>query len=314
MTKVLVTGCAGFIGSHLTEELLARGFKVRGIDNFDPYYSVELKKKNLSHFQNHPKFEFIEDSILNDAILEALLKDVETVYHLAAVAGVRNSIKDPVKYCNYDVLATVKLLNATKNQNVRKFVYASSSSVYGEVPASELPVSEKRALKPISPYGMAKLQGEQWCEMFTATYGLPTICLRFFTVYGPRQRPDEAFTKFIGSILRGEEIVVYGDGTQTRDFTYVKDAVNAIISGANKGKGAYNIASGKRIILNDVIKMLEKVSELKAKVKYVERKKEDVSHTWADISKAQKELGYKPDTSLEHGIRAQTEWYKKEIL
>ena len=314
MSKILVTGCAGFIGSNLCEKLLGQNLSVIGLDNIDPYYSPDWKENNLKILREKPKFSFIKGSILDSEAIKKAMGDAEIVYHLAALPGVRNSIKNPVKYCETDVLGTIGLLNASRNSNVKKFVFASSSSVYGEVPENELPVKEDRKLNPISPYALAKVQGEEWCEMFKKVYGLKTTSLRYFTVFGPRQRPDEAFSKFIGRMFRDEEIEIYGDGNQTRDFTFVGDVVNGTVLACEKGNGIYNIGSSKRINVNQMVQMIENVMGKKAKIKHIERQQGDVTHTWSNIDKAKNEIGYQPKVSIEEGIKRHVEWFRKSNL
>ncbi len=309
-----VTGCAGFIGSHLTESLLNRGIEVIGIDNFDPYYSVELKKLNIKKLMGFENFHFFEGDISDRNVIEKLFRnDIDVVYHLAASAGVRNSIEYPVKYCENNTINTVRLLELSRKRNVHKFVFASSSSVYGEVPENELPVKEDRLLKPISPYALSKLQGEMWCEIFNRLYGLNTVALRYFTVYGPGQRPDEAFTKFITRVLRGEEIQIYGDGEQTRDFTFVEDIVNGTILAAERGKGVYNLGGGNRISVNRMVSVIRNVTGEEPKTVNIEKQLGDVSHTFADITKARNELGYEPKTSIEEGAKRHVEWVRQLI-
>jgi nucleoside-diphosphate-sugar epimerase len=312
MGTVLVTGCAGFIASHLAEALLQRGLDVIGVDNFDPYYSVELKRLNIDSLKQHPHFHFLEGDISNENILGDVFKnDIDVVYHLAASAGVRNSINYPVKYCWNDVYNTVLLLDMVRNKEVRKFVLASSSSVYGEVPESELPMKEDRLLRPISPYALSKQQAEMWCEMFRDVYGLNTVALRYFTVYGPRQRPDEAFTKFISRILKGEEIQIYGDGKQTRDFTFIGDIVKGTMLAAEKGSGIYNLGGGNRVSVNEMVSVIRKATGESPRMVNIEKQQGDVLHTFADITKARKDLGYGPATSLEEGTRMHVEWVRK---
>ncbi len=313
MSGILVTGCAGFIGSHLCEKLLSQDIKVTGLDNLDPYYSLDWKENNLKLLKKQSNFSFIKGSILDSDLLKNIVKNVEIVYHLAALPGVRNSIKNPVKYCETDVMGTIKLLDASRNLNVKKFVFASSSSVYGEVPENELPVNEDRKLNPISPYALAKVQGEEWCKMFEDVYGLKTASLRYFTVFGPRQRPDEAFSKFIGRIIKDEGIEVYGDGNQTRDFTFVSDVVGGTILACEKGSGVYNIGSSKRISVNQMVQMIEKVMGKKAKINHIERQQGDVTHTWSNIDKAKRELGYEPGVPIEEGIKRHVEWFKENM-
>lgn len=307
---VLVTGCAGFIGSHLAEALLKKGSNVIGVDNFDPYYSVELKKLNIKALKQSSRFRFIEGDIGDDRVLDKAFNGVDTVYHLAASAGVRNSLQYPVKYCNNDVLNTVKVLEWSRKNGVKKLVFASSSSVYGEVPESELPIREDKALKPITPYSLSKQQAETWCRMYSDIYGLSTVIIRYFTPYGPRQRPDEAFTKFIARILGGQPIEVYGDGRQTRDFTYIGDVVHGTILAGERGSGVYNVGAGNRISVNEMVSVISRVAGIEPKVKNIGKQQGDVSHTHADISRAKNDLGYDPRTSLEDGARKHVEWVR----
>ena len=309
MANILVTGCAGFIGSNISEALLKEGHNVIGIDNLDPYYSVEIKKANLEILKKFSSFEFMFGSILDDSALQKIkAKGVEIVNHQAAMAGVRASMKNPQKYCNVNVLGTVRLLDVFRD--VEKFVCASSSSVYGEVKEEDLPVSETRSPSPISPYALSKLQGEQWCGMFSESYGMKTVMLRYFTVYGPRQRPDEAIQKFINKIFKGETIEIYGDGNQTRDFTCVLDVVKANMLAMRKGKGVFNIASGNRISVNDLVEVIGKAKGTEPKVNHVGIQQGDVSHTSADITKAKNELGFTPKLSIDEGVKKHVEWFR----
>ncbi|MBU0898686.1 MAG: GDP-mannose 4,6-dehydratase [Nanoarchaeota archaeon] len=307
---VLVTGCAGFIASHIAEQLLAEGHDVIGIDNFDPYYSEELKKQNLKELEKHKSFRFLNGSILDKELLKTV-KDIEIVNHQAAIAGVRNSIENPTKYCEINVLGTVNLLEQFRD--AEKFIFASSSSVYGEVNEIDLPCKESSQPKPIAPYGLSKLHAEQFCEMFTKVYGLKTATLRYFTVYGPRQRPDEAMCRFITSIFKGEPIQVYADGEQTRDFSFVKDVVQANMLAINRGQGIFNIGSGNRISVNNLVNLISSLMDKKVKIKYPGKQEGDVSHTLADITKAKKILGYEPKYSIEQGLKNHIEWIRTRV-
>lgn len=314
MNNVLVTGCAGFIGSHLCERLLEQDINVIGIDNIDSYYSMDWKKNNLEILKSNPNFEFIKGSILDSELISDVVKKVEIVYHLAALPGVRNSIINPLKYFETDVMGTIKLLDASMKSDIEKFVFASSSSIYGEVSESELPVKEDRKPNPISPYALAKAQGEKWCDMFEYLYGLKNVSLRYFTVFGPRQRPDEAFSKFIGKIIKDEEIEIYGDGNQTRDFTFVSDVVNGTILACNRGRGVYNIGSGNSISVNKMISLIENIMNKKIRTKHIERQQGDVTHTWSSIEKAKKEIGYEPKVSVEEGIKRHVDWFRENNI
>lgn len=306
MTKILATGCAGFVGSHLIESLLRKGYIVIGIDCFTDYYPRQIKEANISSALENKNFELIRENISN---MKNFPK-VDYVFHLAAQPGVRASWgKNFEIYLRNNVLATQKLFEFYKNFKIKKFVYASSSSVYGDV---ELPMRENSLLKPISPYGVTKLAGENLCYLYYKNYEVPIVSLRYFTVYGPRQRPDMAIYRFTKALLKGEEITVYGDGTQTRDFTYVEDVVEATIMAAesNLVGEVLNIGGGSRTSVNELIGIMEGTIERRTKVKYSETQKGDVRHTWADISKAERLLGWKPKTSLEQGLLRTIMWFQ----
>ena len=304
--KALVTGCAGFIGSHLVDKLLEQGYEVIGIDCFTDYYAKELKEANISNAVKHNNFEFVEKDLLK--LTE--YPDVDYVFHEAAQAGVRASWGNSFEiYTRNNVDVTQKLLEFYKDRKLIKFVYASSSSVYGD---TELPMCEKSLLKPVSPYGVTKLAAENLCYLYCTNYGVPTVSLRYFTVYGPRQRPDMAIHKFVRAILNGEAITVFGDGTQTRDFTYVADIVAANIMAARCDKvgDVFNIGGGSRITVNELIKRIEEITAEKASVKYIEQQKGDVKDTLADTSKISDELNWKPGIKIEEGIDRFVRWYK----
>ena len=306
--KTLVTGCAGFIGSHLVDKLLDLGYEVTGIDCFTDYYSRAIKKANLSNALQNNNFKLIEEDILNMHKFPA----VDYVFHLAAQAGVRASWGKSFEiYTRNNIEATQKLLEFYKDFAIKKFVYASSSSVYGD---AELPMKEDSLLKPVSPYGVTKLAGENLCYLYWKNYGVPTVSLRYFTVYGPGQRPDMAIHKFVKAILNNEEITVYGDGTQTRDFTFVDDAVDAnLLAAENNIKGeVFNVGGGSRISVNSLIAEIEKIVGKKAKVKYVEKQKGDVRDTWADVSKVKEMLNWKSKTGINEGLEKFTRWFKSE--
>lgn len=306
MPKALVTGCAGFIGSHLIEELIKRNWDVTGIDNFHPYYPRSLKEDNIKKIKDNKRFHFIEGSILSENGLQLLPLDADYVFHFAAIAGVRNSIEHPQEYFDINVNGTSNLLNYYRD--VGKFVFASSSSVYGNLREDEFPVSESHELNPISPYGESKKQAERLCMNFSKEYGLKTAILRFYTVYGPRQRPDEAITKFIRLAQSNREIEIYGDGKKERDFTFVSDIVDGAILAAEKGNGIYNLGTGKPITVNQMIETIEKTMKQKITKRQVPSPQGDVQKTHADITKAKKELGYQPKVSFEKGIEECVKW------
>lgn len=309
----LVTGVAGFIGSHLAEKLIHRGFVVRGIDCFLDNYSAEIKKQNIKKLLLKTNFQFIEADLLTFD-LKKLIKDVAYVFHEAALPGVRESWgKRFGVYLDNNVLATQLLLEAVKEADLKKFVYASSSSVYGD--AEVFPTSEKMTPKPVSPYGMTKLAAEHLCWLYFKNFKFPLVSLRYFTVYGSRQRPDMAFHKFVKAAILGESIEIYGDGNQTRDFTYIGDIVKAnILAMGSKEKGeVFNIGGGSRISVNEVINLVSRLTGKKISVIRVERKKGDVRHTGADISKAKRLLGYRPRVGIEEGLWREIGWLEKSL-
>lgn len=306
MPMGLVTGCAGFIGSHLTEELLNNNWEVVGIDNFHPYYSRKLKELNLENAKKSKNFQFIEGSILSDDDLDRLPK-VDCLYHFAAIAGVRNSILNPQEYFQINVEGTRKLLGKFKD-GTEKIVFASTSSVYGEVAAADFPVKEDHPLNPISTYGQTKKEAEKICLQHSKETNTKLVMLRFYTVYGPRQRPDEAFTKFIRLAQEKKPIPIYGDGNKERDFTYVSDIVSGTILAAKRGQGTYNLGSGRPVTVNEMVSLLEKHLGTKLDREYVDSPPGDVQKTHSDISKAKKEMGYEPKMPLDEGIKNCIKW------
>lgn len=312
--KNIVTGCAGFIGSHQVERLLEKGEEVIGIDNFHDYYNRELKEENIKEVKEKARetegsFRFIEGDIRENEDLEKLPEKVKHVFHHAAIAGVRYSIDNPVKYTEINVLGTSKLMKYF--ETIEKFIYTSSSSVYGEVGEEDLPVSEDRELKPIAPYPMSKKQAEETVRLYSELYDIDYAIVRPFTVYGPRQRPDEAFTKFIKMMLDGEPVTIYGDGEQSRDFTHVEDIVSGCMKAAEKGDSTYNLGSDRRVTVNEMVDVLDRVMDEEVERKNVEQPEGDVSHTHADISRAEKELGYSVQKDFEEGARECVQWVKK---
>jgi UDP-glucose 4-epimerase len=306
--KILITGCAGFIGSHLVNKLLEQGYEeVIGIDCFSDYYPKKIKEANISDARNHKNFKCIEEDLLEMDEYPA----VDYVFHLAAQAGVRASWGKSFEiYTRNTIEATQKLLEFYKAKKIKKFVYASSSSVYGD---AELPMREDSLLKPVSPYGVTKLAGENLCYLYWKNYNVPTVSLRFFTVYGPRQRPDMAIHKFVKAILNIEEISVFGDGMQTRDFTFVDDAVEAtILAAENDLVGeVFNVGGGSRISVIDLIKAIEDITGKIAKIRYIEKQKGDVRDTLAEITKTIKLLKWTPKISIDEGLRRQIKWMEK---
>jgi UDP-glucose 4-epimerase len=307
--QVIVTGVAGFVGSHLAERLLAEGYQVLGVDCFTDYYPRAVKEANLIDLRQSPQFRFVEGDILT-LDWTSLLGRADYLFHEAAQAGVRGSWGDSFSvYVRNNVLATQRLLEAAKGARTLKgFVFASSSSVYGD--AKAFPTPEDTTPMPVSPYGVTKLACEHLCRMYHQSFGVPVVMLRYFTAYGPRQRPDMAFHRFITAMLQNDEIVVYGDGEQTRDFTYVSDIVEANILAMNhpvEGQ-AFNIGGGSRITVNTVIDMLESITGRQARKSYTGWQKGDARHTSADVTQAQRVLGYQPQVGIEQGLRQQVQW------
>ena len=305
--RALVTGCAGFIGSWLVERLLAEGREVVGVDCFTDYYPRELKEENLTRAREHPGFSLHELDLSADS-LDGLLDGVDDVFHLAAQAGVRSSFgKGFERYVRWNVLATQRLLEEAVARPVSSFVYASSSSVYGN--ALTAPTTEDTPRQPVSPYGMTKLATEEIANVYHRNHGVPVVGLRYFTAYGPRQRPDMAFLRFLSRALAGEPLRVYGDGGQVRDFTYVDDVVAATFAATRGRPGAvYNIGGGEPVELNAVIAMLGTMLDREVTVEREAATMGDARHTHADSSLAARELGWSPETSLQEGLAAQLLW------
>jgi UDP-glucose 4-epimerase len=306
--KALVTGVAGFIGSHLAASLLDKGATVVGLDCFTDYYPRSIKEKNLEENTLRERFRFVENSIA-DADLPTLLEDVTHVFHLAAQAGVRKSWgRDFRTYTVNNVDATQTLLEACAGRSIERFVYASSSSVYGD--AAAIPMREDALPQPLSPYGVTKLAAEHLCMLYHANHDVPACAMRYFTVYGPRQRPDMAFHRFIKAALREESISLYGDGGQTRDFTFVADAVAATVAAGERGVPgrAYNIGGGSRVSMNDVLRILERIAGQPLRVNRESAQKGDMRDTYADTTRARQDLGFAPTVALEEGIQAEYRW------
>jgi nucleoside-diphosphate-sugar epimerase len=306
--KALVTGAAGFIGSHLTAALLDRGATVVGVDSFTDYYARAIKEKNLEENRLREGFRFAETAI-QSADLPALLEGVTHVFHLAAQAGVRKSWGTDFRtYTANNVDATQGLLEACVGRPIERFVHASSSSVYGD--GAQIPMREDAVPRPVSPYGVTKMAAEQLGYLYHVNHGMPVVAMRYFTVYGPRQRPDMAFNRFIRAALRDEAITLYGDGEQTRDFTFVSDAVAATIAAADRGVNgrSYNIGGGSRVSMNDVIRIIERVAGHPLKVTREGAQKGDMRDTYADTTLARQDLGFQPNVGLEEGIRAEYRW------
>lgn len=307
--RSLVTGVAGFIGSHLAETLLERGHEVIGADSFRDYYSKKTKLSNISRLRKEANFEFFRIDLASSD-LSQIVAGTDYVFHLAAQPGVRGSWGTAFSiYVRDNVLATQRLLEAVKRKGAKKLVYASSSSIYGD--AERLPTREDAVPRPISPYGVTKLAAEHLCLAYLRNHGVPSVILRYFTVYGPRQRPDMAFSTFISKILSGREVSMYGDGRQRRDFTYVHDTVSATISALNAAPGSvYNVGNGRPYSLNGVVALLERLLDRKARIRRSPPQAGDVKSTCADITRITRDLKFLPSTSLTIGLRRQIEDYR----
>lgn len=315
MHKILVTGCAGFIGSHLTEKLLEMSYTVIGIDNFDPFYEISIKKNNLSAVINHPNFQFHELDLTDFAILEkSFPKKVDVVVHLAGKAGVRPSIEDPAGYIKANIVATQNVLDVMKLRGINKLAFASSSSVYGNT--KEIPFNENMDVSnPISPYAATK----KACELINHTYHylhqFNIINMRFFTVFGPRQRPDLAIHKFTKLIREGKQITMFGDGSTARDYTYIEDTISGILGAINYLQHheivyeTVNLGNNHPVLLRDMIAAIYEATHRIPNIKQLPMQPGDVEITYANISKAKNLFGYHPKFEFKEGVRKFVEWY-----
>ncbi|MBI5709574.1 MAG: NAD-dependent epimerase/dehydratase family protein [Candidatus Eisenbacteria bacterium] len=303
----LVTGAAGFIGSTLVDRLLERGTRVTGVDCFTDYYDPALKRRNLAAAASHPGFRLLELDL--GAADLAALPEVRVVFHQAAQPGVRASWgREFAAYTHHNVLATQRLLERYRDASLERFVYASSSSVYGD--AERFPTGEDLPPRPFSPYGVTKLAGEHLTLLYGRNFGMKVTALRYFTVYGPRQRPDMAFHRFCRALLRGEPITIYGDGTQSRDFTFITDAVEANLRAWERAapQGVYNVGGGSQVEVREAVALLERVLGVKAALRFEPRPPGDPPRTRADAARIRADLGFAPATGIEQGLAAEAEW------
>jgi len=313
MMNVFITGGAGFIGSHLTEHLLKNGSRVDCLDDFNDYYDPAIKWKNIENFRNNPSFRLIEGDIRDLNLLkEIFLKyEYDTIIHFAARAGVRPSLKRPMLYQDVNIRGTMNLLEMTKENKIQKFIFASSSSIYGNT--KKVPFCEDDFVDhPISPYAATKRMGEIICYTYHHLYNISITCLRFFTVYGARQRPDMAIHKFTDLIYRGEQVPMFGDGSSKRDYTYISDIIQGVTKAIAECKGyhIYNLGESNVISLKDLIKLIEKHLGERAVIKRLPVQAGDMPITYANIDKARKELGYNPTVGMNEGIARFVDWYK----
>ncbi|HEY8953101.1 MAG TPA: NAD-dependent epimerase/dehydratase family protein [Candidatus Dormibacteraeota bacterium] len=311
--RVVVTGAAGFIGSHLSERLLAAGHEVVGIDSFADYYEKARKEQNLETSRSNDRFHFAAADLV-DADLDPLLDGAAVVYHLAGQPGVRPSWGNLFdRYVRDNVIATQRLLEALKKVPIKRFVFAGSSSVYGD--AERFPTKETALPRPVSPYGVTKLAAEHLTLLYTRNFGIPAVSVRYFTFYGPRQRPDMAFSRFMQAMTAGEDIEVFGDGEQTREFTYVSDAVDGTIkaSTADVVGEIFNLGGGSRVTVNKVLSTLEEISGLSIRRQNLPAAPGDPRHTGASINLARERLGWEPRVSLAEGLAKQWEWFQATV-
>ena len=318
MNNILVTGGAGFIGSHLCERLLSDGVKVICLDNFDSFYDPNIKIRNVEGVKKKSPelFELVTGDIRNPEHLKGILQEnqIDFVVHLAARAGVRPSISDPLLYQDVNIRGTIVLLESCKAHGIKNFIFASSSSVYGE--NQRVPFTERDLdIQPISPYGATKRAGELLCYSYHHLYKMNIACLRIFTAYGPRQRPEMAIHKFARLIDQGGKIPMFGDGSSRRDYTYIDDLVDGIlgVTRYHKGFEIYNLGESQTTSLKELIQFIEKAIGKKANVEMLDPQPGDVSVTYADITKAKRMLKYQPGVKMEEGIKRFVEWYKKNI-
>jgi len=311
--EILVTGGAGFIGSHICEKLLKMGNRITCIDNFNDYYDPLIKERNITKSLADSNFLLLRDDILNTAALEEIFsgRKIELVIHLAARAGVRPSISNAALYEEVNIRGTINLLECCKKYGIEKFVFASSSSVYGG--NKKIPFCEKDSVDhPISPYAATKKAGELICYTYSHLYGISVFCYRFFTVYGPRQRPEMAIYRFTKNILDGESVEVFGDGSSSRDYTYIDDVADTIINNIENIRGyeIFNLGNSKPVRLKELIRIIEKAAGKKAIIKQEVFQPGDVFATYADILKARKMLKYNPKTPIKEGVGKFLDWYR----
>lgn len=313
--KVLLTGAAGFIGSHLSERLLSEGHEVVGLDNFDDFYDPAVKEKNLEPSLDHGSFQLVRRDVRDPGLDEILPTDLDTIIHVAAKAGVRPSLEDPALYLDVNVNGTLHLLEMAQKLSVHRFVFASSSSVYGDnvsVPFSE----DDRVDHPISPYAATKRAAELLCHTYTHLHGISCLCLRYFTVFGPRQRPDLAIHKFARLMDRGQEIPVYGDGGSERDYTFIEDIIDGSVAGVrwvNRNPGTFeivNLGGNKAVSLREMVRILGEELGVDPMIRRLPMQPGDVRRTSADVRKAGHLLGYDPQWPFRDGIREFVKWFR----
>lgn len=308
--SIVVTGGAGFIGSCLVERLINDGHDVLCLDNFDDYYDPGIKQNNVARFMDRDNFTLLKGDILDRDLVYKALKGADYVFHLAAQAGVRASVENPLKVHEINTTGTLNILWAALDCGVKKVVYASSSSVYGKV--EYLPFDEAHPRVPVSPYGLSKLMAEEYCRIFNEIYGLEAVSLRYFTVYGPRMRPDLAISIFTKSALHNLPLEIFGTGEKTRDFTYIDDVVCANLLAMRSKGGVFNIGSGKRISVKELAEMIIQLTGSRSKIVFREDARGDAQHTWANTDRARGELGWASGVGIEEGLKRYIKWLRTE--
>lgn len=310
----LITGGAGFIGGHLAEAFAREGHDVVVLDNLEPFYDTDIKRHNVEAAREAAtgEYTFVEGSVTDGDLVADLVAEADAVYHQAAQAGVRASVEEPLKVHEYNVDGTLNLLDAARDTDLERFVYASSSSVYGK--PEYLPYDEDHPTTPVSPYGVSKLSAEHYARVYHELYDVPTVSLRYFTVYGPRMRPNMAISNFVSRCIHGEPPVIYGDGTQTRDFTYVKDIVGAnrtlMTDGGADGE-VMNIGSTDTIDILTLAEAVRDAIDPSLEIEFTDAREGDAEHTHADVSKANDLIGYEPDVTIREGVEQFIEWYRQ---
>jgi len=315
--RILVTGGAGFIGSHIAESFVNAGHDVKILDNLEPFYNTALKKHNIKcvrdAIKTNKNFEFIQGSIVDNQLVNNIMKDVDVVYHQAAQAGVRASVKEPTKVTKYNINGSQTILEAARKHDVKRVVNASSSSVYGK--PRYLPCDENHPQEPVSPYGASKLTVEHYMRIYTEVYGLPTVSLRYFTVYGPRMRPNMAISNFVSRCMRGDSPIIYGDGSQSRDFTYIADIVEAnqcLLNDDSVDGQIINIGSSDNIEIRELAEVIRDEIDPDLEIVHTDAREGEAKHTHADISKATQLTGYEPSRDICEGVHEFIHWYRKE--
>ncbi len=314
--QILVTGGAGFIGGHLAERLVTEGHDVTVLDNFDPFYDLRLKEHNVETARetatdSRGSYEFVRGDVRDAELVESLVDDASIVFHQGGVAGVRRSVKNPRQYNEVNIDGTLNVLQAARDTDIRRVVFASSSSVYGE--PIDLPYDEEDPTLPVSPYGVSKLAAERYMGSFNQVYGLPTVSIRYFTVYGPRMRPNMAISNFVSRCMNGESPVVYGDGRQTRDFTYIEDIVEgnlALLDSSAADGTVMNIGSGERIEIRQLATEIRDQIDTDLDIKFGKRHDADAEHTHADVSRARRLIDYEPSKTIRGGVSEFIDWYR----